>query len=179
MLSKLIGQSGQVEFNTVTEEAPEYFNQITSHAVESGQDVADHVKLMPNVLPINGVVAGDDAAQKLQTLKQFRQNAELLQYIGRNAFSNVVIESLTTRHTARVRNGFEFDLTLRQVRIARAREVQIAVPAAPRATTQTNQVQNKGRQQPKQQEPFFTFQDRPKQTTGSIASLREAERRLG
>lgn len=163
MLSKLVGQSGEVEFNAVISESVEMSNRITAHAVEDGQDVADHVSPEPDGLPITGVIVGDDAPQKLAKLREFRNNAELLTFVGRNIMANVVIESLVTRHNARTRDGFEFDITLRRVRIAQVQEVQIAAPsnlAGLRAETQTKQVQNKGRQQPKRKEPFFIFQPR-------------------
>ena len=37
-----------------------------------------------------GVVVGDDAAQKLRLLREYRRSGQLLQYIGRNIFANVV-----------------------------------------------------------------------------------------
>ena len=158
MLSRLTGESGTVEFDAVTSESVEMSNRITFFPVEDGQDVADHVSLEPDSLPISGVVTGEDAAQRLNTLRLFRNRKEILTFVGRNVFSNVVIETLTTRHNARTRNGLEFDMTLRRVRISRVREVQIT-----EVRTQTRPVQNKGKQQPAPVEPkevFFEFRPR-------------------
>lgn len=159
MLSRLSGDSGTVEFDAVTSESVEMANRVTFFAVEDGQDVADHVSLEPETMPISGVIVGDDAAQRLNILRQFRNRKEIVTYVGRNAFGTGVIESLTTRHNARTRNGFEFDLTLRRVRISRVREVQIT----PVVRTQAKPVQNQGIQQPKPvepREPFFEFRPR-------------------
>lgn len=156
MLSRLSGDSGTVEFDAVTSESVEISSRVTFFAVEDGQDVADHVSLEPESLPISGVIAGEDAFQRLTILRNFRNNKELLTFVSRNVFSNVVIETLTTRHNARTRNGFEFDMTLRRVRISRVREVQIT----PVMRTQVRPVQNQGIQQPKPvepKEPFFEF----------------------
>src|SRR5690625_1462363 len=109
MLSKLIGESGEVEFNAVLNETIEMQNRVTSFPVEDGQDIADHISKDSDSVPISGVVAGEDASQKLRTLRDFRNNKEVLTLIGRNVVTNVVIESLMTRHNARVRDGFEFD----------------------------------------------------------------------
>lgn len=157
ILSKLIGQSGEVEFNAVINESVEMNNRITNEAVEGGS-IADHVSKEPAGLPITGVVAGEDAGQKLSKLRDFANNAELLTFIGRNVITNLVIENLVTRHTTRVRDGFEFDLTLRQVNLVQVRELQITAPTI--SPTQTNDVQDKGTQQPSVQEPFFTFRPR-------------------
>jgi hypothetical protein len=146
MLSKLFSRTGEVEFNVVLEESPDYQNQVTSNAVENGSDVADHVKNTPETLAIRGVITGDQAAERLKKLREFLKAGELLTYIGRNVFTNVVIESLTTRHTAQVRDGYECNLTLKHVRVARSREVYI--PVSVQAGTQTKSVQHKGRQQP-------------------------------
>jgi len=159
MLSRLSGDSGTVEFDAVTSESVEMSNRITYFAVEDGQDVADHISLEPETLPISGVIAGEDAFQRLTILRNFRNNKEILTFVGRNVFANVVIETLTTRHNARTRDGFEFDMTLRRVRLSRVREVQIT----PVMRTQVRPVQNQGIQQPKPvepKEPFFVFRPR-------------------
>ena len=159
MLSRLSGDSGTVEFDAVTSESVEMSNRITYFAVEDGQDVADHISPEPETLPISRVIAGEDAFQRLTILRNFRNNKEILTFVGRNVFANVVIETLTTRHNARTRDGFEFDITLRRVRISRVREVQIT----PVMRTQVRPVQNQGIQQPKPvepKEPFFEFRPR-------------------
>lgn len=148
---------GDVEFSVVESESPQYSNEITSHPVESGQDVSDHIKQTPIKFNINGVVTGDDAAQKLETLKQYRNSGQLLQYVGRNLIKNVVIEDLSTQHNATVRNGFAFSIALHQIRIATSQTtvIQLADPVSPKpigpvaTTTQTKKVTNKGTQQPK------------------------------
>lgn len=134
-------------------------SRITFFPVEDGQDIADHVSLEPDALPITGVVAGEDAAQKVNILRLFRNRKELLTYVGRNIFANGVIETLTTYHNANTRDGFEFEITLRRVRLSRVREVQIT----PVMRTQVRPVQNQGIQQPKPvepKEPFFEFRPR-------------------
>lgn len=159
MLSKLSGPSGEVEFNAVTGESMEMNSRITFFPVEEGQNIADHVSLEPDALPITGVVAGEDAAQKVNILRLFRNRKELLTYVGRNVFANGVIETLTTYHNANTRDGFEFEITLRRVRLSRVREVQIT----PVMRTQVRPVQNQGIQQPKPvepKEPFFEFRPR-------------------
>lgn len=145
---------GEVEFSTVEGENPEYSNEITDKAVEEGVNVADHARPVPIILPINGVVTGPDAPQKLAKLRQYRDEKRLLTYVGRNVMNNMMIQTLVSNHIVRVRDGFGFTITLKQIRIARSREVRIVAPdpAASSSTsngtaTQTNPVGEKGMQQ--------------------------------
>ena len=45
MLSKLIGESGEVEFDAVISEEVEMANRVTIFPVEDGKGYADHVSL--------------------------------------------------------------------------------------------------------------------------------------
>jgi hypothetical protein len=146
---------GEVELDVVEVETPEHPNEVTIHPVEKGSEIIDHVKQNAISFSINGTVSGENAPQKLSQLRQYRDNGELLTYIGRNAFRDMVIESLSTRHDASIRNGFRFSITLKQVRIAKSLTVEIQLPdpvspkpiGTPATTTQTKNVTNKGTQQ--------------------------------
>ena len=91
----------------------------------------------------------EDAADKLTILKRYQRNGELLKYVGRNAYSNMVIEELDREHGVDNRNGFQFNIKLKQVRIATAKEVEINI-ASSKYATKVKPVTNKGKQQPKQ-----------------------------
>ena len=150
---------GDVEFSVVESESPERTNEITEKPVEQGANIADHVRPMPLVFAINGVVTGPDAAQKLSQLSRYRENAVRLTYVGRNLIRDLIIESLTTNHAVKIRDGFSFDLILKQVRIAVPRTAVYvgpdpagsAVVGAAGTSAQNKAVQNKGTQQPAQQ----------------------------
>lgn len=97
----------------------------------------------------------EDAADKLQILKRYQKDGELLKYVGRNIYSNMVIEELDRDHGVTNRNGFQFNIKLKQVRIATAKEVEIKV-ANPntgkqdkKTVTKVKPKTNKGKQQPK------------------------------
>lgn len=140
---------GEVEFSAVEKEDPANSVEVTEKPVEKGQDVADHVRPKPVSVSIAGVVVGPDAAQKLEKLKQYQRTGQLLTYIGRNLYANMVIEQLNTSHGKNVANGFSFSMVLKHVRIAEPREVAITnVP--PKVQTKTKKVQKAGKKQPKQ-----------------------------
>jgi hypothetical protein len=138
---------GDVELTVVVSDEPTSDVEVTEKPVERGQDVSDHVKKKPETLSISGVIVGDDAGQKLNKLKEYQRTGKLLFYIHRVWWNNVVIESLNTRHSATVANGFEFDMVLKVVRIAVPKEVAITNLPAP-AATKTKPVTNAGLKQP-------------------------------
>lgn len=145
---------GDVEFDVIESENPKDSATVTDKPVESGQDVSDHVRQNPSIISLRGQMT-EGAADKLTILKRYQKNGELLKYVGRNAYSNMVIEELDREHGVTNRNGFQFNIKLKQVRIATAKEVEIKVanPSTKRqdkrTATKVKKTTNKGKQQPK------------------------------
>lgn len=125
---------GDIEISVVIADEPTSDVEVTEKPVERGQDVSDHVKQKPETLAISGAIVGDDASSKLSKLKEYQRTGKLVTYIHRVWYGNVVIESLNTRHGGNVANGFEFDMTLKRVRIAVPQEVAITALSSPAAT---------------------------------------------
>lgn len=145
---------GDVEISVVVSEKPSNRAEITEKPVEKGQDVADHVKTRPATLDLVGAVIGDGASDKLQKLKKYQRDGILVKYVHRTSYSNMVIEEIGTTHNAKIGNGFEFNIRLKHVRIASAKEVEIAIvnPATkkpnPKTSSQVKPPSNNGLQQP-------------------------------
>lgn len=137
---------GDVKLSIVFSDDPTSSVEVTEKPVERGQDVADHVKKKPDTLSISGAIVGDDAASKLNKLKEYQRAGKLLFYINRVWWENVVIESLNTRHGTNIANGFEFDIVLKTVRIAVAKEVALT-SLSPPAATKVKPVANAGQKQ--------------------------------
>jgi hypothetical protein len=105
-------------------------------------------------MSINGALMGDDASVKLNQLKKYQKEGKLLRFTSRNIYGNMFITNLNTDHAVNIRNGFTFTMTLKQVRIAKGKEVEINFKAPPGNTkeveklaTKVKPVVNKGRQQ--------------------------------
>lgn len=128
---------GEVEFMVISE-TPSFSNTVTEKPVEGGT-ITDNVKQNSTILDITGVVAEEGAFIKLQQLRRYSKSGELLLYTGRNIFANVVFERFDTTHTVKVRNGFEFSIKLKEVRIATAQTVEVAAkdPASSKKQTKT------------------------------------------
>lgn len=125
---------------------------ITDKPVEKGQDIADHMKPKGHVLRLSGSMV-DDAPKKLNLLKNYQKKAELLKFQGRNIYENVVITSLDTRHTVANSKGFDYSITLEQVRIAKPETFVVNVKNPdtgkqdPKTATKVKEKTNAGRKQ--------------------------------
>lgn len=147
---------GEVEFSATTEEDVTYENEVTDHPVEDLGYISDHVKPHPIKFNISGVVVGQDAFPKLKLLREYCKGKKVYKYYGRNIFSNVVIESLSTSHSGNVRNGFSFKISCKIINQAKKKKItnQAADPTkktkkkngAKKTATQTKKIKNKGKQ---------------------------------
>lgn len=154
MVKRLI-KLGDVDLEAVVSEEPTLSGETTDKPVEKGSDVSDHFKSNPTTISLSGSVVGEDAAKKLSTLKKYHREATLLRYVGRSIFDNMIILSIPTKHNVNNINGFDFDITLKQITISEPEtfEVKISNPVTKKVdkkiTTKVKRTTNKGRQQPK------------------------------
>lgn len=123
----------------VEDESLDYDMEVTSHPVEEGVEITDHVQRKAVSISIKGkivnysdTVSYDDnrihevgAGQVLDTLKRLQRNGELITYVGRNAQSNLQIHSFSTSHPNTVWGGCEFDMTLKELRVAQPAYVSL------------------------------------------------------
>jgi len=109
---------GGYEIHVITEN-PEYAVNITQYPVEEDIDLTDHVERLPSVMTITGMVLGPEASNIREKLKEAMYAGTRLDYIGRNAFRQVLIASIQTEHDYEVANGYRFTMTLHQVRVAK------------------------------------------------------------
>lgn len=170
---------GDIEFSVVEDEKPRDLVTITDNSVENGQDVSDHVKQESSIIDLKGQMIGDDASKKLQQLKKYQREGKLLNYIGRNIYNNMGILTIDRDHGKQISNGFEFNITLKQVRIATAKTVEIKVVnpvtkvASPKVNTKVKRKTNNGKQQSKTkpmiEKPYADPRDR---LTGYQAAMK-------
>lgn len=135
---------GDVFLNTVYEENPDRSVKTTDHPIEGGVDITDHVERKPITMDIEGVIIGPDAAMRMKRLNEYMDNGEPLKYVYRNTMANVIIEDFGRSHNKEVANGFAFDITLKQIRIAKPSIIKsLATPTK----VQVAKTENKGQQQ--------------------------------
>ncbi len=88
---------------------------ISTHPVERGTQLTDHVQAAPATLVINGELFGEESAEQI---RRWQRDGYVLSYIGRNIFPQAQIKSFSCRYTHRIAGGCEFSLTLQEVRVA-------------------------------------------------------------
>lgn len=98
-------------------------SKIPQHPVEQGLPITDNAVREPKVLSINGKIVDTSALKaseivtKLETLKD---KGSLIKYSGLNVLGNYLIESFHTDQNNKVWGGYEFDMTLVEVRISKS-----------------------------------------------------------
>lgn len=103
----------------VISEEPEYSVQVSSHNVEKGGTITDHIQKDTASLHLEGLLIGPQAANYKQRLVKAMNEGKLLQYTGRNMMLNCVITSLRTAHDSSIANGMSFTMSLKQVNIVK------------------------------------------------------------
>lgn len=94
---------------------------IPTYAVEKGLDISDHVEDKPNELTISGIILKDNkhtVAEKIKTLKKYKNNGTRLTFVGRRIGTNLMIRKISYDSEVTIANGHNFTLYLQQVRIA-------------------------------------------------------------
>lgn len=143
---------GEVILDALVKELPSHSAEITEKPVEVGSDIADHMRMTPAVVELTGTMV-EDAASKLAILKGYQKDAELLTYIGRTIYNNMVIEAIDTDHAVETKEGYHYSIKLKQVRIAQPKTFKVTVKnpvtkkADKKTATKVKKKTNAGRQQ--------------------------------
>lgn len=93
----------------------------TDHATEQGIDITDNVKRQPVTLSISGEIVDTDTLKSheiLAKLYDLENKGSLITYSGRNILKNMQIQSFSTSHPYTNAGGLDFDMELKEVRIA-------------------------------------------------------------
>lgn len=117
----------------------------TDHALEDGEQISDHVQSDPITLSLSGTLYGDHE-QKVLKLREFREKGIVFTFDYMTNYGNVIIVDFNRDYTSSVKDGFNFTMSLKQIKLAKvAKTVAVKVPVK----RQTNAVAKKGRKQPK------------------------------
>lgn len=95
--------------------------ELPSHPVEKGIDLTDHVEKKPVVLSISGKLIRPDNTS-LETLigrlSTIETKGMLVVYEGRRIYHNLMISKFSHDADSKIMNGFNFSMTLKEVRFA-------------------------------------------------------------
>lgn len=145
---------GEVYLDAVVEETPSHKAEVTDKPVERGVDISDHMKPEPATVRLSGTMV-KDAASKLNILKRYQREAELLTYVGRNIYNNMVIADISTDHAVDSEKGYHYSISLRQVTISQPKTIKLKVhnpetkKKSPKTKSKVKKKTNVGRRQPR------------------------------
>lgn len=92
---------------------------ISDHPVEDGMVITDNVKREPLEIRLSGKLVGDDAETIKSNLYALMQSGSYVRYIGKEILSNAVILSFDTGRSIETDGGMSFDMTIREIRVAK------------------------------------------------------------
>lgn len=118
---------GDVFLTLVEDEDYDYSNDITERAMEDGSKVTDHAKSNLITIKISGIITGKGAypQEQLTKLRLYCLNRNVLQYVGIQSFSSVMIESFGNKHSKEVANGITFDINLKEIRVVKKTSISV------------------------------------------------------
>lgn len=102
-----------VESEDVSREA-----EASAHPVEEGIGLTDHVRRSPLSLSLVGEIVGAGYEDKVTELEGLQKSGELVEYVGVNLVSDVIITRFSTSHAGDIRGGCRFTMELKEIRIA-------------------------------------------------------------
>jgi hypothetical protein len=142
-----------VDFDAVLEEVHELPAEITSHPVQRGVEVADHVRPGPLVISLRAIVTttplrtpsfgapADRMSSVVDRLRLAQVRGELVTYLGqRGLHEDLAVGDVSAPYTSL--RGLEITIRLQQLRVAEAQLVPV-----PRAATPSGQrLRDRGKQ---------------------------------
>lgn len=116
----------------------------TNHPVEKGIDITDHIKLQPVTLSISGKIVnynGVKANEILSKILRLQKDGSLISYSGRNVISGLQIQNFQSSHPNTNMGGLDFDMQLKQIRVAQSSYTTANQTLKPKTNSGTQQIQ--------------------------------------
>jgi len=90
----------------------------TEHALEEGEPITDHVNAGSKTINISGEIK-DKTGSKRTKLEKYRDDGKLLDFNFTSRLENVLILKFSTKDSSEIKDGYSFNMTLKQVRISK------------------------------------------------------------
>lgn len=129
---------GSLELDATLSENHQTDNDVTEHPVESGGNIADHVRPKSDVLTLTGFVSDtpvgrpsdvadpDRSASAYEALLKMRSAGQVFTVVtARRVYENMVVKTLGRPHDPGVGRGLQFTVSFTQIRIVTAQTVAI------------------------------------------------------
>ena len=97
--------------------------EITSHPTEKGLPLSDTIRSQPISISLSGKIANTDsmkAIEAIKKLKELQKEGSLIKYVGKSGtFTSMQIQSFSCDYNNKNFGGADFDMTLKEARIAK------------------------------------------------------------
>ena len=124
---------GDVHIDVILTEDDEYSTPATDHALEDNTEMSDHVTKDPRTLTLDCIVIDPDN-QKINKLRQYQENAEIIDYNNLTRLQHIVIENTSVSRSADIKDGYNLSINFKQIKVAYRKQVVLTSGAAERAT---------------------------------------------
>ena len=126
----------------VTEEGIDRTAETTSHPTEEGLPISDTVRIQPITVSLTGKIVDTDNAKAgtiVNELKALQKEGSLITYVGQvGTITNLQIQDFTTNYNNKNYGGADFDMTLKEVRIAKKAYVKTKTTTTIKETKKSN-----------------------------------------
>lgn len=107
----------------VTEESVDRSAETTSHPTEYGLPVSDTVRIDPITVSLAGKIVDTDKAKAgtiIKMLKHLQEKGSLITYVGQvGTIKSLQIQDFNTNYNNKNFGGADFDMTLKEIRMAK------------------------------------------------------------
>lgn len=92
--------------------------QVSSHSVEEGEEITDHVQPDSEEISISGELVGSGFKTIVARIKGWQNAGARVRYVGKTALRNCIITDFIPSFSKDIKNGCQFSMTLKRIRIA-------------------------------------------------------------
>ncbi len=107
----------------VETESVSYATDSTSHPVEKGIDITDHVRRQPITLSVSGKIVDTKKKKSkdiIADIQKLQKAGSLIKYVGRISLGNLQIQSFSCDYSNKTWGGCDVEISLKEVRIAKS-----------------------------------------------------------
>ena len=147
---------GGVEIDAFVNETFDFTSDVTSHAVESGQDVSDHIRNKPDEISVTGIIGSNsgffDAGLNRKNdvynqLREIHKNEIPVDIVtGLDVFNSMGLTALKIDRNVSNANGLSFIARFKKVQVVASERVDLGELADPEVQRAASAKQNAGRQ---------------------------------
>lgn len=97
-----------------------YDAESTSHPVESGISITDHIKRQPVTISISGYITDTESKRSteiIDNIKKLQSEGSLINYVGRISIGSMQIQSFSCDYSNKTWGGCQFSLELKEIRV--------------------------------------------------------------